>query len=90
MTRVPREHPDREPFLPGERLDLVTCLEAFTLGSAFVNQLDHLTGTIEVGKRADLAALDRDLFRVPPEEIGSARCLLTMVEGEVVYRDRAV
>jgi predicted amidohydrolase YtcJ len=86
MTRVPEEHPDREPFLPGERLDLATCLDAFTLGSAFVNQLDDLTGTIEVGKLADLAVLDRDLFELAPEEVGSARCVMTLVEGEVVHR----
>ncbi|MFL5798014.1 MAG: amidohydrolase [Actinomycetota bacterium] len=90
MTRVPEEHPDREPFLPDERLDLATCLDAFTLGSAFVNRLDDLTGTIEVGKLADLAVLDRDLFTLPPEEVGSAGCVLTLVEGEVVCGDPRV
>ena len=90
MTRVPEDHPEREPFLPDERLDLATCLDAFTLGSAFVNQLDDVTGTIEVGKLADLAVLDRDLFALAPEEVGSARCLMTVVEGEVVHRDPSV
>ncbi|HYT79748.1 MAG TPA: amidohydrolase family protein [Actinomycetota bacterium] len=39
-------------------------LKAFTAGSAFVNHLDDRTGTIEVGKLADLAVMDRDLFEV--------------------------
>ncbi|HEY7281496.1 MAG TPA: amidohydrolase [Actinomycetota bacterium] len=86
MTRVPQDTPDREPFLPDERLDLATCLEAFTLGSAYVNRLDDVTGTLEPGKFADLAVVDRDLFELVPNEVGDARCLLTMVEGEVVYR----
>jgi len=90
VTRVPPDRPDREPFLPDERIDLVTCLEAFTLGSAFVNRLDDLTGTLEVGKLADLAILDRDPFAVAPGEIGSVRCVLTTVEGEVVHRDPGV
>jgi len=90
MTRVPPEHPDRESFLPDERLDLATCLDAFTLGSAFVNRIDHLTGTLEPGKLADVAVVDRDLVGLRPEEVGSARCVLTMVEGEVVYRDPKV
>ena len=86
VTRVPPEKPDREPFLPDERLDLRDRLDAFTLGSAFVNRLDDVTGTLEPGKLADIAVLDRDLFALPPEEIGRATCVLTMVEGEVVYR----
>jgi predicted amidohydrolase YtcJ len=90
MTRVPVDHPDREPFLPDERLDLTACLDAFTLGSAFVNHLDDVTGTIEQGKLADLAVLDCDLSTLAPEEVGSARCLLTIVEGEIVHRDPAV
>jgi hypothetical protein len=90
VTRVPQDEPDGELFLPNERLDLATCLEAFTLGSAFADRLDDVTGTLEPGKFADLAVVDRDLFALAPEEIGDARCVLTMVEGEVVYRDPEV
>ena len=53
---------DRPVFLPDERLDLIDALAAFTNGSAYVNHLDDETGTLEVGKLADLAVLDRDLF----------------------------
>jgi predicted amidohydrolase YtcJ len=83
---VPPDTPDGDPFLPDERLDLATCLEAFTLGSAFVNRLDDVTGTLEPGKFADIAVLDRDPFALPPEELETASCVLTTVEGEVVYR----
>ena len=44
-----------------------------------------LTGSIEVGKRADLAVLDRDLFAHPAEEIADASVMLTFVDGERVY-----
>jgi predicted amidohydrolase YtcJ len=74
-----------EPFLPHERIDLPTALAGFTINSAFVNHLDHLTGSIEVGKRADLAVLDRDLFAHPVEEIADASVMLTFVDGERVY-----
>jgi predicted amidohydrolase YtcJ len=78
-------HVDRtDVFLPEERLDLATSIAAFTMGSAFVNHLDRETGSIEVGKLADLAVVDRNLFAAPPEEIGEARCLQTFVEGERV------
>ncbi|HET7928283.1 MAG TPA: amidohydrolase [Actinomycetota bacterium] len=74
-----------EPFLPEERIDLPTALAGFTINSAYVNHLDHLTGSIEVGKRADLAVLDRDLFAHPLVEIADASVMLTYVDGERVY-----
>jgi predicted amidohydrolase YtcJ len=71
-------------FLPDERLDLATAIAGFTIGSAYVNHLERETGSIEVGKRADVAVLDRNLFAHPAEEIADARCVMTFVEGEPV------
>ena len=76
---------NQEVFLPDERLDLTTSIAAFTMGSAFVNHLDDVTGSIEVGKYADLAVVDRDLFAHPVEEIGNAHVDATFVEGAPVY-----
>jgi hypothetical protein len=74
-----------EVFLPDERLDLPTALAAFTMGSAYVNHLEGETGSVEVGKAADLAVIDRDLFALPVEEIASARVEQTFVAGRRVY-----
>jgi hypothetical protein len=75
----------RDAFLPEERLDLATALAAFTIGSAYVNHLDDRTGSIEVGKLADLAVVDRNLFDHPVEEIAEASVDLTYVGGDRVY-----
>jgi predicted amidohydrolase YtcJ len=75
-------------FLPEERLELPTALAAFTMGSAYVNHLDPDTGSIEAGKYADLAVIDRNLFDHPVEEIASASVQMTFVEGERVYADQ--
>ncbi|HTT53520.1 MAG TPA: amidohydrolase, partial [Streptosporangiaceae bacterium] len=53
---------EAEPFLPGQALSLGEALAAYTIGSAFVNHLDDATGSIEVGKLADLIVLERDPF----------------------------
>ncbi len=74
-----------EPFLPDERLDLPAAIAAFTIGSAYVNHLDGVTGSIEPGKYADLVVLDRNLFAHPVGEIADANALLTLVEGERVH-----
>jgi predicted amidohydrolase YtcJ len=74
-----------EIFLPEERLDLPTAVAAFTIGSAYVNHLDRETGSIEAGKLADLAVIDRNLFEHPVEELAMARVRQTFVQGERVY-----
>ena len=87
--QMPADYPyrvdSRDVFLPDERLDLPTALAAFTMGSAYVNHLDEVTGSIEVGKHADLVVLDRNLFAHPADEIASASCQMTFVGGEAVY-----
>src|SRR6266508_3842403 len=76
-----------EPFLPEERLDLPAALDAFTIGSAYALRLEADTGSIEPGKLADLAVLDRDPFDPAAGPIGDARVLATLIEGEPVHAD---
>ncbi len=76
-----------EPFRPEERISLEEALTAFTMGSAWVNHLEEVCGSLEVGKAADLVLLDRDIFAVDEADGGlpAARTALTMVGGDVVY-----
>ena len=87
VTRVPPGDRGAEPFLPGERLDLAAALDAFTTGSAHALRLERQTGSIEPGKLADLAVLDRDPFAPGAGPVGDARVLATLVEGEPVWAD---
>jgi hypothetical protein len=81
---------EAEPFLPAERLTLEEAIAGFTLGSAYVNHLDADTGSIEVGKLADLAIVDHDLFADGSSPIGDARVLATFVGGQAVFEDPAL
>jgi predicted amidohydrolase YtcJ len=85
VTRVAPDERDNEPFLPHERISLTQAMEAFTLGSAYVNHLDTETGSIEVGKYADLAVLDHDVFASDAGPVGDAHVVATFFEGEPVY-----
>jgi len=78
---------EREPFLGEERIDLPAAIAAFTIGSAYVNHLDDRTGSIEVGKEADLIVLDRNPFEEPPHDIWRARVQMTLVAGERVFAE---
>jgi predicted amidohydrolase YtcJ len=85
MTRVDHGARQGASFLPKERLTLDQALAAFTIGSAHVSHLDAETGSIEVGKLADLALLDRNLRAADAAPLGDARVQATWVEGLEVY-----
>ncbi len=84
VNRVDPEEDSTRPFLLEQRLGLDTCLRAFTSGSAYVNHRDGESGSIEVGKVADLVVLDRNPFTEGP--IGETQVDLTFVAGHPVYQ----
>jgi predicted amidohydrolase YtcJ len=84
VNRISPDARDRAPFLPDERISLAEALRAFTAGSAHAQHLDE-AGTLEAGKLADFAILDRDLFDTAEGPIGDARVLGTFVEGVPVF-----
>lgn len=71
---------------PQEAVDRATALKMFTLWPAYASFRENELGTIEVGKRADFTAFDIDLMTVPEADIPHGRAVLTIVDGEVVYR----
>lgn len=72
-------------FYPAERLELGQAIAAYTAGTAHVNDLDDVTGSIQAGKLADLVVLDRNPFDGPAHEIGDTRVLRTYVDGALVH-----
>jgi predicted amidohydrolase YtcJ len=85
VTRISDLARSGEAFLPDERLSLDQALAAFTIGSAYVSHLDGETGSLEVGKLADLALLDRNLRDRDAGPIGEATVQATWVEGTEVF-----
>ena len=55
------------------------------MGSAYVNHHEDVTGSVEVGKFADLVVLDRNLFDIEPEQISDTQVVLTLFDGKPVY-----
>lgn len=72
-------------YHPEERLTIDEAIRAYTSGSAYAEFADKKKGTLEPGKLADFIVLDRDLTRVPPEEILKTTVLRTVVGGKTVY-----
>lgn len=72
-------------WFPEERLDLETALRAYTANNAWAEGAETEKGQLTAGRLADFVVLDRDLFRIPPDEIREARALLTVVGGRVTH-----
>jgi hypothetical protein len=89
ITRMSSVGETEEPFMPEERIGLPEALAAFTINAAYTNHDEKNTGSIEVGKRANLAVLDRNLFEIPATEISDTKVLLTLFEGKPVHGDAA-
>jgi hypothetical protein len=83
--RIPTDGPG-PAWIPEEVVDLPAMLAAYTINGAYGLFQENETGSIEVGKAADLVVLDRNLFEIPAHEISKARVLLTLLEGKAVYR----
>lgn len=65
---------------------LEAAVRAYTLDAAYSLRQERDTGSLEVGKQADLVVLDRDIFKLPVKQIGQARVLWTLLGGEQTYR----
>lgn len=66
-----------------------TVVRSITVNSSYALHQEDKTGSLEVGKLADLIVLDRNLFEIPAEEIADIQVLLTVVGGKVVYRSES-
>jgi len=87
VTRLSADGLDYPVLLPEERIDLESALVAFTINAAFLNKHEDETGSLEVGKLADLIVIDRNLFEIEPADISETKVLLTLFGGEPVYGD---
>ena len=62
-----------------------TAIEWMTINPARLLRHDQTTGTIEVGKFADLVVLDRDITVVPVHQISKAKVVATLLQGDAVF-----
>jgi len=75
LTRSPEAMPTLEAVI-----------DSYTINAAYVLRQEDRTGSIEVGKAADLVVLDRNLFETPVGEIGDTKVSATYLAGEVIFR----
>jgi predicted amidohydrolase YtcJ len=88
-TAVRRQDPDDRVsgFLnKNESIDLTEMLKAYTTNAAYLMHQEEYTGSIEVGKAADLIILEKNLYNIAVDEISEVKVLQTLLEGKTVFR----
>jgi hypothetical protein len=71
---------------PEQKAGMLQALRAYTLHGAYASFEEKIKGSIEVGKLADMAVLSRNILSVPAKELLDVSVDLTMVDGEIVFR----
>ncbi|OTW43634.1 amidohydrolase [Bacillus thuringiensis serovar mexicanensis] len=71
---------------PKEKVSLAEMIKSYTINGANANFLEKETGSIKVGKKADLVVLDKNLFKIPKHDIHKTKILLTLLEGKETFR----
>jgi predicted amidohydrolase YtcJ len=74
------------PWGTDESISVHDTLRAYTATAARQVFLESKIGSIEPGKLADMVAWDRDLYSIPVPELKEVKPILTLMNGEVVYR----
>lgn len=76
-----------QPFGEAESVDIHVALKSYTIWAAHQLFMENRIGSLEVGKDADVAVWDRDLYSVPTDDLKDLKCELTLLDGKVVYSD---
>lgn len=77
-------HPDG--WFPEQKITLEEAVRGYTSNGAFAEFAEERKGSVEPGKLADLVVLDRNIFRLPVEQIIEAKVIMTIMGGRIVYR----
>ena len=71
---------------PEQAISAEQALRIFTIEGAKALRLEAETGSIKVGKNADMIVLDQNLFSISQDEIADTAVVMTLFAGEVVHQ----
>ena len=73
------------PFGTAESVDIHPALRSYTVWGARQLFLEDRIGSLEIGKDADIAVWDRDMYTMPAAQLRNLKCTMTLFNGKVVY-----
>jgi len=83
---ITRKNETGRVYGPHQKVSRLDALRTMTSHAAYINFCEDRVGSLEPGKLADLAVLDRDYLSCPEEEIRQIKPLMTLLAGRIVYQ----
>jgi predicted amidohydrolase YtcJ len=87
VTRQRRDGSPPAGWYPEQRLTVSQAVWGFSMGAAVVSGRQADLGSLSPGKLADMVVIDRDIFSIDPSEIFETKPVMTIFDGQVVYKD---
>jgi predicted amidohydrolase YtcJ len=87
VTRQRRDGTPVGGWYPSQRLSVPEAVWGYTMGCALASGLENQSGSLTLGKLADLIVLDQDIFTIDPMEIAETRVIMTILDGRIVYQE---
>jgi len=85
-SAVTRKTKSGQTVSPTETVGIMDAIRGYTMHAAYASFEEHIKGSIEAGKLADLVVLSDNILEKDPEEILNLKVDMTVVDGEVEYR----
>ena len=86
VTRRTLDGRHADGWIPAQRISLDEALRAYTVTAAYGSFEESIKGRLAPGFLADVVILDRDLFAIPPADLGDAQVVATIVGGTLVHQ----
>lgn len=88
VTRRTLDGKNPDGWFPEQKIALEEAIKGYTLNAAYAEFSEHLKGSLEEGKLADVVILDQNLFDISPEKILETKVLMTVLDGEIVHKNQ--
>lgn len=85
VTRKTLKGTPENGYESDQKLTREQALKSYTLSAAYGSFEENVKGSIEVGKLADFAILDKDIMTIDEKEILNTKVVMTIFDGEIVY-----
>lgn len=72
-------------FFSEQQLTVDEALRMYTVNAAYASFEDHVKGSIEEGKLADLTVVSCDPTQIEPNQLTNIKVKMTIIDGKIVY-----
>ena len=86
VTRRTLEGKPEGGYEPEQKMTREEALRSYTINPAYASFQENVLGSIEVGKIADFTVFDKDLMTIPEDDILRTKVVMTILDGEIVYK----